>query len=217
MEEIHVQPKKKAFPWILLIIVLIVIAGIIWYVISIDNTDNPEMETTTALIPSETTSNQMDANNSDGWDDINFAAPVIVYDEITKDEVSVRGNENYGIYAVGEDVFFDTEEANLRTGAENILEEIVASIEKHYNDGPIRIYGYTDARGSAGYNMELAQARVEAVRDWLVNHGIDASRITMNAIGEVQPSPANTTAEERQSNRRVEIVARINNEESPAK
>lgn len=65
--------------------------------------------------------------------------------------------------------------------------------------------------------MELAQDRVEAVKEWLVTHGIDAGRITLNAIGEVQPSPANTTAEERQSNRRVEIVAQIDNDESIAK
>ena len=72
----------------------------------------------------------------------------------------------------------------------------------------MRVYGFTDAQGSAGYNKELAQQRADAVKSWLSSNGIDAGRISVNAIGEGQPVATNNTEAGRQQNRRVEIVAR---------
>lgn len=204
MEELHVQPKKSPiWPWILLLLVVI---GVIWFFVS--RNSDPDIiaddDTTTAI-----ENDAMATNNTTDWADINFVSPVLVFSEISDDNVTVRGDSTYGIYAVGEDVFFDTDKATIRPEAENILTEIVGSINQRYENGPIRIYGYTDARGTASYNMELAEDRADAVKDWLATHGIEGSRITKNAIGEAKPVATNSTEEGRQQNRRVEIVARI--------
>ena len=51
-------------------------------------------------------------------------------------------------------------------------------------DRPVEIVGHADVRGSSSNNMQLAQARAERVRDILVAHGVDASRMRVGSVGE---------------------------------
>ncbi len=51
-------------------------------------------------------------------------------------------------------------------------------------------------------NKELAQQRANAVKVWMQSNGMDAGRISVNAIGEAQPVASNSTKEGRQQNRR---------------
>ena len=148
------------------------------------------------------------ANSTTNWDGIDFNAPAVNYEEITDKNINVRGNEGYGIYGLGETILFDEGKATIRTDAEANLKQIAGSIDKRYNGGQIRVYGFTDAQGSAGSNKELAQQRADAVKAWMQSNGVDAGRISVNAIGEAQPTATNNTEAGRQQNRRVEIVAR---------
>ncbi|HEX8313485.1 MAG TPA: OmpA family protein [Flavisolibacter sp.] len=210
MAELHVQPKKKTsfLPWLLL---LLGVAALIWFLTRNKDQDRTaENATTTAAPATNTTTNTSTSNNMAraDWGDVDFNAPAVNYEEVTNRDINVRGNENYGIYGVGENVLFDEGKATIRSDAEANLKQIVGSIGKRYNAGQIRVYGFTDAQGSAGANKELAQQRADAVKNWLQNNGIDGGRISMNAIGEAQPVATNATEEGRQQNRRVEIVAR---------
>ncbi|MDQ3299475.1 MAG: OmpA family protein [Myxococcota bacterium] len=63
--------------------------------------------------------------------------------------------------------------------------------------------GHTDSSGDDAYNTFLSQKRAEAVRDYLVREGIDASRMEIVAHGESQPKYGDG-ADPR--NRRVAIV-----------
>ena len=56
------------------------------------------------------------------------------------------------------------------------------------------------------YNFELSQRRAEAVRDFLVTHGVSPDRITARGYGESYPIASNDTTAGRQQNRRVEVV-----------
>ncbi|OLY90732.1 Outer membrane protein OmpA [Cnuella takakiae] len=143
------------------------------------------------------------------WKEIDFNAPALQYSELQQGGVDVRGNNGYGIYGIGEEVLFETGKATLRSTAEASLRSVATSIGQRYNGGDIRIYGYTDAQGSAAANQQLAQQRATAVRDWMVqNGGIAANRISLHPVGEARPVASNATEQGRQQNRRVEIVAR---------
>ncbi|MDE2336648.1 MAG: OmpA family protein, partial [Alphaproteobacteria bacterium] len=48
----------------------------------------------------------------------------------------------------------------------------------------IHVAGYTDTSGSERYNMKLSLRRAEAVRRYLVEHGVDAKKITVQGHGE---------------------------------
>lgn len=204
MADIDVQVKKKSsiLPWLLL---AAGIAALIWFLTR--NNDKDEVVTTTEnnTTLNSTTNNAAAAN--DGWD-IDWNAPAVTYNEITGGDIEVRGNDNYAIYGMEESVLFDTDQATLRSSAADKLKQVAASIQQRYDDGQVRIYGYTDAEGSAGHNKELSKQRAEAVKNWLTQNGIEASKLSVHARGENDPVATNATEEGKQQNRRVEIVAR---------
>ncbi len=70
----------------------------------------------------------------------------------------------------------------------------------------VSINGHTDNTGNAQGNIELSQARAEAVRQWLINRDpAFANKITASGFGQDQPIASNATAVGRAKNRRVEI------------
>ncbi len=72
-------------------------------------------------------------------------------------------------------------------------------------DLKIRLDGHTDNNGTEEYNMELSKNRVQAVKDFLVANGVDASRIETQYYGESKPIADNATKEGQAKNRRVEM------------
>ena len=70
----------------------------------------------------------------------------------------------------------------------------------------LEVQGHTDNVGADAYNMKLSQARADSVRAYLVGHGIGASRLTSKGYGFHQPLVPNTTAANRELNRRVQFI-----------
>jgi outer membrane protein OmpA-like peptidoglycan-associated protein len=101
-------------------------------------------------------------------------------------------------------VHFDFDKADIRPDARPILDD-AAHILKQRGDIDVVVEGHTDSMGSDAYNMKLSNRRAEAVKRYLADHGIAASRITSEGFGESEPVASNETAEGRAQNRRVEL------------
>jgi OmpA-OmpF porin, OOP family len=69
----------------------------------------------------------------------------------------------------------------------------------------VRLTGHTDNKGNDGFNQNLGMKRANAIRDLLVEKGVQAARITTDSKGESQPEDRNETEAGRQNNRRVEV------------
>ncbi len=210
MAELNVQHKKKQnlLPWILL--ALGILALIIFLARGCNNTHTQNGTTGSDSVSTTTPSAAAAQNgNASNWDGIDFNSPALSYPEITNGDIQVRGNNAYSIYSLGENILFDTDKSELRGDVEKNLQQIVASIQKHHKGGEIRIFGYTDSKGSAGYNKELAMKRAESVENWMVEHGsISKSNVSLHPVGEARPVASNATSSGREQNRRVEIVSR---------
>jgi len=102
-------------------------------------------------------------------------------------------------------VHFDTNSANLRSDSTETLQQALAVINKRPNSHWV-ISGYTDSQGSADVNQRLSDARAGAVMDWLIEHGVDESRLTAKGYGSSHPVADNSTEEGRAQNRRVELT-----------
>ena len=89
--------------------------------------------------------------------------------------------------------------------------------------GPIILRGHSDSGGNDEGNMRASRARAEAVRDWLVDSGVDEARISLIAFGEQNPVAPNARPDGspdpvgRAANRRVEIEVRSENAERSRK
>lgn len=70
----------------------------------------------------------------------------------------------------------------------------------------LRVVGYTDNVGKERTNRRVSVARAQAVKDYLVEQGVDANRIEIDGIGSTEPLVANDTAANRAKNRRVELI-----------
>ena len=207
MAELNVQPKKKTslLPWIIL---LLVIALLIWYFTRHKSPTNEQSSTTGPDSTTAVTTRSDAKYASVNWNDVDFNSPSVSYQEITDKNIGVRGNDKYSIYDLGENILFDENKATLRPDAEANLKQIAASVNTHYKDGVLRVYGYTDSKGDADANRKLAEQRANAVKSWLSGNGFNEACISVNAVGEARPVAPNSTDAGRQQNRRVEIVAR---------
>src|SRR5271155_3885089 len=70
----------------------------------------------------------------------------------------------------------------------------------------LSVEGYTDSVGSDSFNQTLSEQRANAVRDYLIQQGLDPTSIVATGFGKSNPVASNDTAAGRQQNRRVEII-----------
>lgn len=200
MAELDVQPKSKS-PWWIWLLLILVILGLIFFLRGCNNDE------TAATGDADSTAN-IEATTVPDWDNVDFNSPDASYEEITDKEISVRGNDQYTIYGLGENILFATGKDEIQGSAEAQLKQISGSLEKRYNGASIAVYGNTDSTGNAGQNKKLGEERAESVKQWLVkNANIAEDKISVHSKGQSDPVATNKTAEGRQMNRRVEIVA----------
>ncbi|MBN2197165.1 MAG: OmpA family protein [Polyangiaceae bacterium] len=100
---------------------------------------------------------------------------------------------------------FEYKSADLTASSTPVLEDVRVILAEHPELAKVEIQGHTDDVGPDDYNVRLSVSRAEAVRLWLVSHGIEGSRLTAVGFGKQRPLDTNDTYEGRQLNRRVEF------------
>ncbi len=110
-------------------------------------------------------------------------------------------------YVAPGNVLFDTDKSAIRRDAEAALRDIAAQIKAKTPNARLRVEGHTDDRGDETYGLRLSERRARAVADWLIKSaGFKADLITTKGFGETAPAVPNTSAANRQKNRRVVIT-----------
>jgi OOP family OmpA-OmpF porin len=99
---------------------------------------------------------------------------------------------------------FDTASADLDERGKRALRKL-ADVAKDCPAASIEVEGHTDSEGTDERNQELSERRAQAVSDYLVEAGIDASRLSAVGYGSTRPVAPNTAARNMAKNRRVEF------------
>ncbi len=109
-----------------------------------------------------------------------------------------------GVPIVLDGITFASGKYEITPESESVLQKSLKTMQT-YPDMVVEIAGYTDNVGSASNNQVLSQNRAASVKDWLVSHGIDGSRIIAKGFGEENPIAPNDTPDNKRKNRRIEF------------
>lgn len=99
---------------------------------------------------------------------------------------------------------FETGSSQIKESSYQYLDYVVSKMRKHPR-ATLTLSGHTDNVGARDKNVKLSQDRVDAVKQYIVSKGIDAAKVITEAFGPDKPKVPNTTAANRQTNRRVEL------------
>jgi len=102
-------------------------------------------------------------------------------------------------------VLFEFDSSALRQEARPELDRAVDFLNEHNHMILVEVGGHTCDIGSIAYNQGLSERRAQAVADYLTNAGISGDRLVVRGYGEERPRLPNTSIENRQQNRRVEL------------
>jgi outer membrane protein OmpA-like peptidoglycan-associated protein len=112
--------------------------------------------------------------------------------------------DDRGCWVLSAAYLFDFDKATIKTQYLGFLDDVI----KVLNANPslrIETQGHTDSVGSNAYNQGLSERRAKAVQAYLVQNGVDASRVTAVGLGEESPAYSNDTKDGQAKNRRVEL------------
>jgi len=158
-----------------------------------DGCPDPDNDKDTILDAADACKNEPETLNDfkdeDGCPD---SRPIVV---VTKQKIEIL-----------EKVYFDTDRDTIKPVSFAVLDAVAMVLASHPEIAKIVIEGHTDADGPAAHNSDLSQRRALAVRKYLVDKGINVSRMDAKGYGEDRPIAENTAAESKEQNRRVEFV-----------
>jgi outer membrane protein OmpA-like peptidoglycan-associated protein len=103
-------------------------------------------------------------------------------------------------------VFFDTGSDRIQARSFELLDQVAEVLHAAKHIQKMRIEGHTDDRGNDEKNLDLSKRRAASVVRYLVDKGIDESRLDSEGYGESKPLTTNKTSAGRADNRRVEFI-----------
>jgi len=109
-----------------------------------------------------------------------------------KDTVAMTGN-----------VQFDFDSYVLRTSSYPLLDKKSADLKASM--GMCTLAGYASSEGTLAHNMQLSKDRANAVKNYLINSGVEAKKLKAKGMGISNPIAPNSTEAGRELNRRVEF------------
>jgi outer membrane protein OmpA-like peptidoglycan-associated protein len=124
--------------------------------------------------------------------------------EVQLRELNARQTDRGLVITIG-DMLFATDTAQLRPGGLRNVDKLADFMKRHPRRS-VLIEGFTDSRGSDDHNQILSEQRADAVRNAIVDRGVEPARLATRGYGEAHPVAGNESSGGRQLNRRVEIV-----------
>ncbi len=124
----------------------------------------------------------------------------IYVDAATAQEIAVAEKASLSLQ-----IQFDFNSASVKVESREALTNLATAMQsKDLLEAKFVIEGHTDAKGKQDYNQRLSQHRADSVREFLINKGVDGTRLS--AAGKGSSDLANTTDPLAAENRRVKIV-----------
>jgi outer membrane protein OmpA-like peptidoglycan-associated protein len=102
------------------------------------------------------------------------------------------------------DASFDKGSSAIKVATQPSLYQLSQCLNRH-QEVRLRLVGYSDNSGDADFNVALSKNRARSVSEYLIAHGVDPARLTVDGRGDADPVDDNSSPAGRARNRRVEI------------
>ncbi len=116
----------------------------------------------------------------------------------------IKKEEKEALDLAFKSLLFESGKAVIKSSSFESLDKL-ATVMIENDHLLLHLVGHTDNVGDDNDNMKLSESRAKAVRQYLMEHGVDGVRITTEWHGETKPVDTNETADGRKNNRRVEM------------
>jgi outer membrane protein OmpA-like peptidoglycan-associated protein len=104
-------------------------------------------------------------------------------------------------------LYFDSNSTQLTAESRRLIPEVIRTIRER-NSNDVSVVGHSDTTGNREYNYRLSLMRAQAVRQLLVDAGIDPSSLEITSHGKDNPLIPTGDGVAEPRNRRVEITVR---------
>ncbi len=221
------EEKSGCFKWWWLLLLLLLLALLFWWFKGCDDKKQVVAPVKEEIVIVDTDNDGV-ADEDDACPDIAGVVDLAGCPDSDKDGIADKDdacpNEagiaaNKGCPEVNEDVkavlsdfaikgvHFQTNKAVILTSSYPVVDNIVKIMSEN-TSYKLKISGYTDSRGDDAANLDLSDRRAKAVKQYLIDKGIDGARVEAVGYGEANPIADNNTKEGQAKNRRVipEIV-----------
>ncbi len=101
--------------------------------------------------------------------------------------MATPGSQQDFVVNVGDRVFFETDSSELSGQSRATLDKQAQWLNTYNQYGQFTIEGHADERGTREYNIALGARRAQAVRDYLISHGVAANRMRTISYGKERP------------------------------
>jgi outer membrane protein OmpA-like peptidoglycan-associated protein len=197
--------KSSSNKWGLLLILVVVIGGAIWYFAKTDATtsnsaadSNVSMDTS-ATIKEEASTQVVDADTA------TLSTNSTTNGNNTTNTVSPENNTPLASTATNTPIAkFASGSASQSSVDNSVLSEIQKKIKNNPN-AQILLEGYASSEGDLDYNFRLSQDRANSLKAYLVSQGVPEKNIIAKGMGIQNPIASNDTEAGRKKNRRVEV------------
>jgi peptidoglycan-associated lipoprotein len=164
---------------------------------------------TRQVFPSSSTTYTLTARGTGGMDSRSVTVEVTVPPPPPAKPApapKISGTDMLGREA--QDAYFDYDKSDIRDDARQALTRNADLLKRIFAADPsfsVVIEGHCDERGSAEYNLGLGDRRSSSAKDFLVQLGVPADRITTISYGKDRPQCTDATEECYQRNRRAHL------------
>ena len=143
--------------------------------------------------------------DKDGVADQDDACPTVAGPASNKGcpEVTTEAIDNLNVQTRA--VYFDSGKSTLKKDGTPARLDAIKEILKNYPNSKFSVEGHTDSDGSNEYNQQLSEDRANAVKNALVDKGVNADNLTTVGFGETKAVATNKTAAGKAKNRRTEV------------
>ncbi len=179
--------------------------------ISIDNgVGDVQSNGTRRITPAETTTYRLTASGPNGV--VNGTTTVTVTNPapVVAPSNTVKTTLDNEVNSLLQDAYFDYDSNQIRADARDVLSKDADGLKKIFADFPqaaVIVEGHCDERGSAEYNLGLADQRASSTKEFLSSLGVPASKLKTVSYGKERPQCTEASEECYQKNRRAHFSA----------